>query len=333
MKTNIHFLIVLMIVILLTAGCGMDQKENELNDRVIEIASSKMNSQKEVFEKEKQLIHVDFLEKREKIDDNKEKPANKETVEKEDESLSKEQDQTYTTEKISGEFISTVVLNMRKGPSTDFQLVGNLQPYEKTVVSEKATLNGSTWYKVTSNDVTGWAAANYLIVYEEVESPIKESEKLTDEKQTEPPKQETEAAVSEPKETPTNTSIAPSAIEKAVIDFTNAEREKVGLAPYKIDNQLVASARAKSNDMATNHYFSHDSPTYGSAGDQLGQFGISFRGWGENLAKGHTDAEQVVTAWMDSPGHKENILHPKMTHIGVGYDADGNYWTQHFIYK
>src|SRR5690625_5252411 len=158
MKTNIHFLIVLMVVILLTAGCGIDRKENGLNDRIIEITSSKMNSQKEVFNKEKQLIHVGFLEKEENIDDNKEEPANKETVEKEEESAPKEQDQTYTTEEISGEFMSTVVLNIRKGPITDFQLVGNLQPYEKTVVSEKATLKGSTWYKITSDDVTGWAA-------------------------------------------------------------------------------------------------------------------------------------------------------------------------------
>lgn len=329
MKTNIHFLIVLMIVMLLTAGCGIDQKENGLNDRVIEITLSKMNSQKEIFEKEKQLIHVDFLEKEENIDHNKEEPANKKNAEKEEKSSPKEQDQTYTTEKISGEFMSTVVLNMRKGPSTNFQLVGNLQPYEKAVVSEKATLNGVTWYKVTSNDVTGWAAANYLIAYEKIESPIKESEKLTES----PAKKETEAAANKPKEMAPNTSVTPSAIEKAVIDLTNAEREKVGLAPYKIDNQLVASARAKSNDMAINNYFAHDSPTYGSAGDQLGQFGVLFRGWGENLAKGHQDAEQVVAGWMDSPGHKENILHPKMTHIGVGYDADGNYWTQHFIYK
>lgn len=346
MKKNIHFLIVLIVVILLTAGCGSRLEENGLNDRVIEITSSKMNSQKEVSVKEKQLIRLGLLEKEEAVDRSEEEPASeieqvdKEIEPKEEKTSSKEQELIYTTEKMSGDFMSTIALNMRKGPSTDFQLVGNLQPYEKVVASEKATLNGSTWYKITAKDTTGWAAANYLVTYEKKESSIEETEKATAKKKDEQSaKQEKEVSISKPKEvtpkeeTTPSTSVTPSSIEKAVIDLTNAEREKAGLAPYKVDHKLVASARAKSNDMATNNYFDHNSPTYGSAGTQLGQFGVSFRGWGENIAKGQQSAEQVVTEWMNSPGHKKNILHADMTHIGVGYDANGHYWTQQFIYK
>lgn len=339
MKMNIRFFIVMIVFLLLTAGCGL--KENGLNDRFIEITSSKMNSQKEVSVQEKQMIYVDLLENKESIDHKEEESASQKKQvdhehEKKEEKSTRENEEgpIYTTEKISGDFMSSVNLNMRKGPSTDFQLVGSLQPYEKAVASEKATLNGSTWYKITANDVTGWASANYLVAYEKNNTPTQESEKSTAKKETEKPvEQKNEAPVSKPKETPTETSVTPSAIEQAVIDLTNAEREKVGLAPYKVDHKLVASARAKSNDMATNNYFDHTSPTYGSAGTQLNQFGVSFRGWGENIAKGQQSAEQVVSQWMNSQGHKDNILHPEMTHIGVGYDANGNYWTQQFIYK
>jgi len=361
MRNDIHIFIGLIVFTMLIVGCGSNLEENESTDKVIEVTSSRMNSQKEIFIKSKQMIKLALVEKEENVDKNKEESASegntkKEVAEKEEKSIT-EEEPTYTTEEISGDFMSTIALNIRKGPSTDFQLVGNLQPYMKAVASEKATLNGSTWYKVTSNDLSGWAAANYLVAYEKKKTeetketeetkkttPKKKTEEKPNKKEGEPAKQKKEeskksdskakeTSKEKSKETSPNTSVTPSTIEKAVIDLTNAEREKAGLAPYKIDKKLVASARAKANDMATNNYFAHNSPTYGSAGDQLGQFGVSFSGWGENIAKGHQSAEQVVSEWMNSPGHKENILNPKMTHIGVGYDSNGNYWTQQFIYK
>lgn len=124
-----------------------------------------------------------------------------------------------------------------------------------------------------------------------------------------------------------------SAIEKAVLDLTNAERQKAGLASLQSDSKLMDSARAKSKDMSAKNYFSHTSPTYGSPFDQMKSFGISYRAAAENIAMGQRSAEEVVKAWMESPGHRQNILDAKFTHIGIGYDASGNYWTQQFIQK
>lgn len=124
-----------------------------------------------------------------------------------------------------------------------------------------------------------------------------------------------------------------SAIEQAVLDLTNAERQKAGLKPLQIDKNLMNSARQKSTDMATNNYFSHTSPTYGSPFDQMKANGVSYRAAAENIAMGQRSAEEVVKAWMESPGHRQNILTPNFTHIGIGYDANGNYWTQQFIQK
>ena len=85
--------------------------------------------------------------------------------------------------------------------------------------------------------------------------------------------------------------------------------------------------------MKNKNYFDHTSPTYGSPFDMMKSFGISYKAAGENIAMGQKTPEQVVQAWMDSPGHRANIMNSSFTHIGVGYVASGNYWTQQFIGK
>ncbi|MGP4042302.1 SafA/ExsA family spore coat assembly protein [Gracilibacillus sp. D59] len=122
-------------------------------------------------------------------------------------------------------------------------------------------------------------------------------------------------------------------IEHQVIQYTNQEREKYGLAPLRPDWQLSRVARYKSQDMKQNNYFSHQSPTYGSPFNMMRDFGINYRSAAENIAKGQETPYQVVQAWMNSSGHRANILNGDYTHIGVGYVRSGNYWTQMFIKK
>lgn len=122
-------------------------------------------------------------------------------------------------------------------------------------------------------------------------------------------------------------------MEQAVIDLTNEERKKAGLEPLQADTQLMGLARQKSEDMTINKYFSHISPVYGSPFDQMEANGIDYYAAAENIAVGQSSAGSVVRNWMDSPGHKQNILYPDFTHIGVGYDPIGRHWTQQFIYK
>lgn len=124
-----------------------------------------------------------------------------------------------------------------------------------------------------------------------------------------------------------------SAYEAEVVRLVNLERAKQGLAPLTQDWQLSRVARYKSQDMSDLGYFSHTSPTYGSPFDMMRSFGISYRTAGENIAKGYQSPEAVVKGWMNSPGHRANILNSSYTHIGVGYVATGNYWTQMFISK
>lgn len=122
-------------------------------------------------------------------------------------------------------------------------------------------------------------------------------------------------------------------LEQKVAELTNQERAKLGLKPLKWDASLSKVAKAKSADMLKNGYFDHDSPTYGSPFDMMDKFGIQYWAAGENIAMGYDTPASVVKGWMNSPGHRANILSDKYTHIGVGYEPNGSYWTQHFIGK
>lgn len=121
--------------------------------------------------------------------------------------------------------------------------------------------------------------------------------------------------------------------EQQVVELTNQERAKYGLKPLAIDYELSRVAREKSRDMAVNNYFDHNSPVYGSPFDMMRSYGINYRTAGENIAKGQRSPQEVVNAWMNSPGHRANILSADFTHIGVGYVSQGNHWTQQFIGK
>lgn len=122
-----------------------------------------------------------------------------------------------------------------------------------------------------------------------------------------------------------------TAYEAEVVRLVNQRRAEHGLKPLTQDWQLSRVARYKSQDMKDLGYFSHTSPTYGSPFQMMKSFGISYRTAGENIAKGYASPEAVVNAWMNSPGHRANILNSTYTHIGVGFVSSGNYWTQMFI--
>lgn len=119
--------------------------------------------------------------------------------------------------------------------------------------------------------------------------------------------------------------------EREVVRLVNEQRANHGLKPLTENWELSRVARYKSQDMVDNRYFSHTSPTYGSPFQMIRAFGLSFRTAGENIAYGQRTPQAVVTAWMNSSGHRANILNASYTQIGVGYVAQGNYWTQMFI--
>ncbi|WP_191566496.1 SafA/ExsA family spore coat assembly protein [Metabacillus idriensis] len=125
-------------------------------------------------------------------------------------------------------------------------------------------------------------------------------------------------------------------MESEVVTLVNQERAKYGLMPLSANWELARVSRYKSEDMRDKNYFSHTSPTYGSPFDMMKKFGIQYSYAGENIAAGQTTAKSVVAAWMNSEGHRKNILSANFKEIGVGYakgGSSGHYWTQMFISK
>lgn len=128
--------------------------------------------------------------------------------------------------------------------------------------------------------------------------------------------------------------IPQSEIAREMLAQVNQKRRQAGLSELKLSQELTKVADIKAKDMRDNGYFSHTSPTYGSPFDMMKEFGINYTTAGENIAKGQKSVETVMADWMNSEGHRANILNKNFTHLGVGYctDASGNtYWIQMFI--
>lgn len=126
-----------------------------------------------------------------------------------------------------------------------------------------------------------------------------------------------------------------NANEQEVFNLINEQRTKNGLQALKVDEEVQRVARIKAQDMVDNNYFSHTSPVYGSPFDMLNSFKVSYRTAGENIAANSSNSG-AVTAWMNSSGHKANILNGNFNYTGIGVVSSARYgkiFVQMFIGK
>ena len=132
-----------------------------------------------------------------------------------------------------------------------------------------------------------------------------------------------------------STTTAMTTDEKEVFDLINNQRTQNGLSALKLDTETLRVARIKAQDMVDNNYFSHNSPTYGSPFQMLNSFKISYKTAGENIA-GNSSNSSAVTAWMNSSGHKANILNSSFNYTGIGVVKSSKYgkvYVQMFLGK
>ncbi|MDD4188322.1 MAG: LysM peptidoglycan-binding domain-containing protein [Bacilli bacterium] len=123
-------------------------------------------------------------------------------------------------------------------------------------------------------------------------------------------------------------------LENKVFQLVNEKRKRIGLPVLTTDTKITNVAKIKSQDFIKNDYFSHNSPEYGTLFEMLRTFGINFSAAAENIASGQNTAEEVIRHWMNSAGHRANILNSTFNKIGVGVAKDSNdnlYWTQIFV--
>lgn len=136
-----------------------------------------------------------------------------------------------------------------------------------------------------------------------------------------------------PENKPENTPDEENSFEFQVLNLVNKERTQRGLSPLNYSYELEKVAKAHSLDMASRNYFSHNSPEGKTPFDRIKNAGISYNSAGENIAAGQKSPEEVVNGWMNSPGHRANILNSNYTKMGIGVIYGGSYgiyWTQLF---
>ena len=240
---------------------------------------------------------------------------------------------TIQSVNITNATVTAELLNVRQGPSTSYPIVCVLKKGQTVKIFGKI----GDWYAIyeSAKGCIGMVKNSYLkIAGTGTSAPAA-------------PKA-TKAPVSSPKPSavaPTpkpsivqspKTSIAPTPVitgpspsgttqeEQTLLDLVNKARADAGLKPMQFDMQLVKVARLKAQDMVDKNYFSHDSPTYGSPFDMMRQFGVSFKYAGENIA-GNSTVEGAFKAWMNSPGHKANILKPEFNFTGIGIVSSPTY--------
>ena len=190
--------------------------------------------------------------------------------------------------------VTASALNVRTGPGTGYRVIGTVYKNEYIRVFAKI----GDWYVVqTPSDQIGAVSTKYV-------------KKIV-----------ANAGVSSNNNngasTPNTQNTSATAEEKELLNLINAERKKNGLGELKFDEELLKVARVKAEDLVDNNYFSHNSPTYGSPFEMMKSFGITYKAAGENIA-GNSTSQGAVTAWMNSEGHKANILSNAYNYTGIG---------------
>lgn len=208
--------------------------------------------------------------------------------------------------------VTATNLNVRSGPGTNYNVVTTVKKNEYVRVFAGV----GSWYIIqTDGDYIGAVSQKYI-------------------KAIYPNSSGNNSGGSSSSGGTSNTSSL-SADEKEVFDLINEQRKKNGLAALKVDVEVQNVARIKAKDMVDNNYFSHNSPTYGSPFDMLKSFKVSYKTAGENIA-GNSSNSKAVTAWMNSSGHKANILNSGFNYTGIGVVSSPKYgkvYVQLFIGK
>ena len=207
--------------------------------------------------------------------------------------------------------VTATILNVRSGPGVTYNVVTTVKKNEYLRVFAGV----GDWYIVqTEGDFVGAVSKKYI-------KPIYASSNAS--------------TGSSSNNNSTSSTSELSKDELEVFNLINTQRVNNGLSALKIDSEVQNVARIKAKDMADNNYFSHTSPTYGSPFDMLKKFGISYKSAGENIA-GNSSNQAAVTAWMNSSGHKANILNSSFNYTGIGVVSSNKYgkiYVQMFIAK
>lgn len=226
--------------------------------------------------------------------------------------------QHYYNVDFSTGLVTATTLNVRSGPGTSYKIVTTVSKNEYIRVFAGV----GDWYIVqVEGDYVGAVSKKYI-------KPIYPTSSGTDGSSG-------SSSSGSSSSNNTQTSSSMNSDEKEVFNLINQQRKNNGLTELKVDEEVQRVARIKAEDMVTNNYFSHTSPTYGSPFNMLNSFKISYKTAGENIAANSSNTG-AVNAWMNSSGHKANILNGNFNYTGIGVVSSSKYgkiFVQMFIGK
>lgn len=205
--------------------------------------------------------------------------------------------------------VTASALNVRTGPSTNYRVIGTVYKNEYIRVFAKI----GDWYVIqTSTDQIGAVSSKYVKAIKPNGNTSNTGNTNTSTNNT---TSNNSSNTTTDKINATNSGATSEEIE--LLKLINAERTKNGLSELKFDAELQRVAKIKAKDLVDNNYFSHNSPTYGSPFEMIKSFGITYKAAGENIA-GNPSLTGAVNAWMNSEGHRANILSNAYNYTGVG---------------
>lgn len=221
-------------------------------------------------------------------------------------------DGTFTQVSTKKVQVTASSLIMRSGAGTSHSVLRHLS--KGTVLNVLGKIGN--WYVVkTSTDSVGCVSATYVKPYASTASSVPAQTTGNT---------STTTTTTTPTTSPTTSGTNSAAMQQEMLQYVNAARASEGLSPLTLDASLSNGAYLKSKDMATNDYFSHTSPTYGSPFDMMASLGINYSAAGENIAK-HTSVKGAHDAFMNSPGHRANIMGSQYHKVGFGFVQQGAY--------
>lgn len=349
---RVKCIILIAILTLTMAACNTsavttseDISSGSENAEVVSSEEDSEDSQESSAEEEKEVSEqVSEEDVKEEQDSSKEEASDSENASEEAseaEEVSEEEEESeepeFTVEEHDAVLFVKKAVNVRKGPSTDYEKIGGLNKGEQIQITGIADTG---WYQIQYNGETAYVASSYLIDEASYQAMIAEEEAAALAAQQAAQQQAAaeqaaaeQAAAEQAALQQQQQQVAQGDYKAQVVAIMNQERANAGVGGISQNASLDAVAQVRAQEIAQS--FSHTRPNGTSCFTVLNENGIVYSTAGENIAAGYGDPASVMNGWMNSEGHRANILNGSFGQVGIGYYTDpnsgyGTYWVQIF---
>lgn len=351
---RVKCIILIAILTLTMAACNTsavttseDISSGSENAEVVSSEEDSVDSQENSVEEKKEVSEQATDEDvKEEQDSSKEETSDSENNSEEAseaEEVSEEEEESvepeFTVEDYNAVLFVKKAVNVRKGPSTDYEKIGGLNKGDQIQITGIADTG---WYQIQYNGVTAYVASSYLMdeasyqamIAEEEAAALAAQQAAQQQAAAEQAAAEQAAAEQAAAEQATQQQqVAQGDYKAQVVAIMNQERANAGVGGISQNASLDAVAQIRAQEIVQS--FSHTRPNGTSCFTVLDEGGIAYMTAGENIAAGYGDPASVMSGWMNSPGHRANILNGSFGQVGIGYYTDpnsgyGTYWVQIF---